>query len=176
MVQGFWGESSSGLYAARQRRLHPKSVCALSVQAERRLGPVDSYGSRRLSAALKVQGLAVGRQRARTLMRSNGLRARWRRKFVHHRRRSRMPVAANVLARQFNPQAPNRAWVGDITYIRTRSGWLYLAVVLDLFSRRIVGLQLHGAEHACPAGVHSARHGHCKPPATAGSSGAFRPR
>ena len=53
--------------------------------------------------------------------------------------RHALPVAANVLARQFNPQAPNRAWVGDITYIRTRSGWLYLAVVLDLFSRRIVG-------------------------------------
>ena len=62
-----------------------------------------------------MQGLAVGRQRARTLRRSN------------------------VLARPFNPEASNRAWVGDITYIRTRSGWLYLAVVLDLFSRRIVG-------------------------------------
>ena len=73
-------------------------------------------------------------------MRSNGLRARWRRKFMHTTdSRHALPVAANVLARQFNPQAPNRAWVGDITYIRTRSGWLYLAVVLDLFSRRIVG-------------------------------------
>ena len=135
------GVSRSGLYAARQRRLHPKSVCALSVQAKAAFeASGQSYGSRRLSAALKVQGLAVGRQRARTLMRSNGLRARWRRKFMHTTdSRHALPVAANVLARQFNPQAPNRAWVGDITYIRTRSGWLYLAVVLDLFSRRIVG-------------------------------------
>ena len=135
------GVSRSGLYAARQRRLHPKSVCAFSVQAKAAFeASGQSYGSRRLSAALKVQGLAVGRQRARTLMRSNGLRARWRRKFMHTTdSRHALPVAANVLARQFNPQAPNRAWVGDITYIRTRSGWLYLAVVLDLFSRRIVG-------------------------------------
>ena len=126
------GVSRSGLYAARQRRLHPKSVCALSVQAKAAFeASGQSYGSRRLSAALKVQGLAVGRQRARTLMRSNGLRARWRRKFMHTTdSRHALPVAANVLARQFNPQAPNRAWVGD----------------------------------------------HCKPPATAGSSGAFRPR
>ena len=75
------GVSRSGLYAARQRRLHPKSVCALSVQAKAAFeASGQSYGSRRLSAELKVQGLAVGRQRARTLMRSNGLRARWRRK------------------------------------------------------------------------------------------------
>ena len=78
------GVSRSGLYAARQRRLHPKSVCALSVQAKAAFeASGQSYGSRRLSAALKVQGLAVGCQRARTLMRSNGLRARWRRKFMH---------------------------------------------------------------------------------------------
>ena len=78
------GVSRSGLYAARQRRLHPKSVCAFSVQAKAAFeASGQSYGSRRLSAALKVQGLAVGCQRARTLMRSNGLRARWRRKFMH---------------------------------------------------------------------------------------------
>ena len=135
------GVSRSGLYAARKRRCRPKPVCALSVQAKAAFeASGQSYGSRRLSAALQLQGLAVGRHQARTLMRSNGLRARWRRKFVHTTdSRHALPVATNVLARQFNPEAPNRAWVCDITYVRTRSGWLYLAVVLDLFSRRVVG-------------------------------------
>ena len=73
-------------------------------------------------------------------MRSNGLQARWRRKFVHTTdSHHEWPVAGNVLARRFKPARPNEAWASDITYIRTRSGWLYLAVVLDLFSRKIVG-------------------------------------
>ena len=118
------GVSCSGLYAARQRRYRPKPVRALSVQAKAAFeASGQSYGSRRLNAALQLQGLAVGRQRARTLMRSNGLRARWRRKFVHTTdSRQALPVATNVLARQFSPEAPNRAWVCDITYVRTRSG------------------------------------------------------
>lgn len=78
------GVSRSGLYAARKKLRCPQSVCALSVQAKAAFETSgQSYGSRRLSAALQLQVLAVGRQRARTLMRSNGLRARWRRKFVH---------------------------------------------------------------------------------------------
>lgn len=133
------GVSRSGWYAARQR--HTKHNGMLSLQARAAFDASgQSYGSRRLSAALKAQGLAVGRHRARMLMRGNGLRARWRRKFVHTTdSRHTLPVAANVLARQFNPQAPNRAWVCDMTYVRTRSGWLYLAVVLELFSRKVVG-------------------------------------
>lgn len=133
--------SRSGFYAARQRRTSPQRDSLLNVQAKAAFeSSGKSYGSRRLSAALKAQGLAVGRQRARTLMRSNGLRARWRRKFVHTTdSRHALPVAPNVLARQFNPERPNQAWVCDMTYVRTRSGWLYLAVVLDLFSRKVVG-------------------------------------
>jgi putative transposase len=81
-----------------------------------------------------------GRHRARQLMRSHGLQTRWRRKFVHTTdSRHELPIAGNVLAHQFKPARPNQAWVSDITYIRTRSGWLYLAVVMDLFSRKIVG-------------------------------------
>jgi transposase InsO family protein len=73
-------------------------------------------------------------------MRANGLRPVWKRKFVHTTdSKHDLPIAPNVLARQFEPDAPNKAWVADITYIRTRSGWLYLAVVLDLFSRKVVG-------------------------------------
>ena len=73
-------------------------------------------------------------------MRANGLRSVWKRKFVHTTdSKHAMPVSPNVLARQFDKTLPNQAWVCDITYIRTRSGWLYLAAVLDLHSRKIVG-------------------------------------
>lgn len=73
-------------------------------------------------------------------MRKYGLTALWKRKFVHTTdSKHGLAVADNVLNRQFNPAAPDQVWVADITYIRTRSSWLYLAVVMDLFSRRIVG-------------------------------------
>lgn len=73
-------------------------------------------------------------------MRANGLRPVWKRKFVHTTNsRHTMPVSPNVLARQFDQSLPNQAWVCDITYIRTRSGGLYLAAVLDLHARKIVG-------------------------------------
>ena len=75
-----------------------------------------------------------------SLMRAHQLRSIWRRKFIHTTdSKHTMPVAANVLDRQFTKALPNQAWVSDITYIRTRSGWLYLAAVLDLHSRKIVG-------------------------------------
>ena len=99
------GISRSGWYAARQRQCQPKPASALSTHAKAAFeASGQSYGSRRLSAALKSQGLAVGRHRARMLMRGNGLRARWRRKFVHTTdSRHALPVAPNVLARKFNP-------------------------------------------------------------------------
>ena len=79
----------------------------------------------------------------------------WQRKFVHTTDSNHdLPIAANILNRRFNPAAPNVAYVTDITYIRTRSGWLYLAMVLDLFSRKIVGWAMAPkmpAELACAA-------------------------
>lgn len=73
-------------------------------------------------------------------MRENGLKPVWKRKFVHTTDSNHnFPVAENLLNRQFNPSAINLAWVADITYVRTRSGWLYLAAVMDLFSRKIIG-------------------------------------
>jgi len=133
--------SRSGYYAARSRAAKPKGDCRTSVQLRVAFEASGrAYGSRRLKAALNGQGLAVGRHRVRTLMRRNGLRAAWKRKFVHTTdSRHELPVADNVLDRQFTPAAKNVAWVSDITYIRTRSGWLYLAVVMDLFSRKVVG-------------------------------------
>ncbi|SOZ75293.1 transposase [Cupriavidus taiwanensis] len=97
-------------------------------------------GSRRVARDLAKQGLKVGRYRARTLMRQEELRPVWKRKFVATTNsRHDRPVSPNVLNRQFNPAKPNQAWVSDITYVRTAEGWLYLAVVLDLYSRKIVG-------------------------------------
>ena len=79
-------------------------------------------------AALAHQGITVGLFRVLRLMREAGLKPVWRRKFVATTdSRHGMPVAENHLARQFDPIAPNTAWAADITYIRTRSGWLYLA-------------------------------------------------
>jgi putative transposase len=134
------GVSRSGLYAARHRRATPKACDLVEPLRAAFRASGNNYGSRRLCAALKQQGLAVGRHRIRSLMKQQGLKARWKRKFVHTTNSHHaLPVAANVLNRQFNPEAPDRAWVADITYIRTERGWLYLAAVLDLYSRKVVG-------------------------------------
>ncbi len=134
------GVSRSGVYAARHRRQTPRA-CPLTTPLQAAFqASGGNYGSRRLSASLKAQGLRAGRHRVRDLMKQQGLKARWRRKFVHTTdSRHKLPIATNVLDRRFNPQAPNQAWVADITYIRTERGWLYLAAVLDLYSRKIVG-------------------------------------
>jgi transposase InsO family protein len=136
--------SRSGYYArlaAHKRRLAEPAVCAQSVHLKAAFAASHrAYGSRRLRTAMAERGLAMGRHRVRTLMRLNGLRPVWRRKFVHTTdSKHTMAVSRNVLNRQFEQALPNQAWVSDITYIRTRSGWLYLAVVLDLHSRKIVG-------------------------------------
>ena len=98
------------------------------------------YGSPRVHAELRGRGKNTGRKRVARLMRKQGLRARCKRRFrtttdsAHE-----FPVARNVVKRQFEVEAPNTTWVTDITYIWTQEGWLYLAVILDLFSRRVVG-------------------------------------
>ena len=133
--------SRSGFYAARQRAAQAPVSCSDSVHVKAVFeASGSSYGSRRVSAALRQQGVHIGRHRCRTLMKANQLRPKWKRKFVHTTNsRHDLPVAANVLDRQFTPAKPNAAWVRDITYVRTRSGWLYLAAVMDLYSRKIVG-------------------------------------
>ena len=133
--------SRSGYYAAAKRRSTAPVVCAASVHLKAAFAASGrTYGSRRLSTALHMSGVTMGRHRVRSLMRANGLRPVWRRKFLHTTdSKHAMPVSPNVLARQFDKALPNQAWVSDITYIRTRSGWLYLAAVLDLHSRKIVG-------------------------------------
>ena len=133
--------SRSGYYAAAQRHRTVPVVCAASVHLKAAFAASGrTYGSRRLRTALHVSGVTMGRHRVRSLMRANGLRSVWKRKFVHTTdSKHTLPVSPNVLARQFEKPLPNQAWVCDITYIHTRSGWLYLAAVLDLHSRKIVG-------------------------------------
>ena len=104
------------------------------------------YGWPRMHKELLGRGIRVGKDRVRKLMHQHGIRARTKRKFVVTTDSKHwLPVAADLVQRQFNPQAPNRLWSGDITYIATDEGWLYLAAVLDLHSRQVVGwsLQTH---------------------------------
>jgi putative transposase len=101
------------------------------------------YGSPRIHRELLDRGRRVSRKRVARLMRENGLRGRPKRRFRRTTdSRHRYPIAANILQRDFKASAPNQAWVGDITYVWTAEGWAYLAVILDLYSRRIVGWAL----------------------------------
>lgn len=106
----------------------------------------QTYGSPRIKAALVARGFKVGRQRVVRLMAKLGICARLKRKFrVTTDSKHSLPIAKNVLDRNFTTTEPDRAWVADITYIWTAQGWLYLAVIIDLFSRRVVGWSM--AEH-----------------------------
>jgi putative transposase len=99
-----------------------------------------SYGSRSISNGLKGLGYSVGRYQARRLMRKAGVESKQRRRYkVTTQSNHPLPIASNILNREFNVKAPNKVWLADITYLRTQEGWLYLAAVLDSYSRRIVG-------------------------------------
>lgn len=97
------------------------------------------YGSPRIWAELRDQGFCCGRKRVARLMRLQGIRAKGRGRYRRYRKHSNPVPAENILNREFSADAPNQKWVADISYIRTDEGWLYLAVVLDIFSRMIVG-------------------------------------
>jgi putative transposase len=135
--------SRAGFYAAQARppaahtrRDQQLAVEIAAIHAETR----QRYGSPRVHAELRARGQAVSRKRVARLMRHRGLAARRPRRYrVTTDSRHPFPIAANVLARQFTAPAPDAVWVSDITYIPTGEGWLYLAVILDLYSRGIVG-------------------------------------
>jgi putative transposase len=98
------------------------------------------YGSPRIHEELAANDTRVGRKRVARLMKENGLNARIKRRFVKTTdSKHDFPIAPNLLQRDFTADAPNEVWVGDITYLDTREGWLYLAVLIDLYSRRVVG-------------------------------------
>lgn len=137
------GVAPSAYYAWRARPESAKERADRRLLVEIRTVHRESggtYGALRVHAELKARGVTCGKNRVARLMREHGVRAR------RPKRRPKAmpaaplaPVADNVLARDFQPEAPNRAWVADITYIPTGEGWFYLSVVLDLFSRRVVG-------------------------------------
>jgi transposase InsO family protein len=135
--------SRAGFYAWHMRPAAPRTqqdqrlgVEVQAIHAESR----QRYGSPRVHAELRDRGHRVGRKRVARLMRHHGLCARRRRRFrITTDSAHELAVAPNVLARQFTVLAPDTAWVTDITYLWTQEGWLYLAVILDLFSRAVVG-------------------------------------
>jgi len=137
--------SRSGYYACvRRDREGRKGGPAPAVLAEVRRLHVESrrtYGQRRLCQALQANGYAVGRQRTRILMQQAGVRVRRKRSWRPRTTDSQhsWPIAPNSLDRQFTVAGPNRVWASDITYVPTHEGWLYLAIVVDLFSRKVVG-------------------------------------
>ena len=99
-----------------------------------------SLGSRQLAKKLRKEGFSIGRYRTRTIMRKLGLVVVQRQAYkVTTKRKHSDSVADNLLDQQFNPTQSNQVWAGDVTYLRTHQGWMYLAIVMDLHSRRIVG-------------------------------------
>ena len=101
---------------------------------------VETYGIRRMTDQLNKEGIKCGKNRVARLMRDNGIYSRLKRKYKATTNSNHSyPVAPNILDQDFTSEAPNQKWVGDITYIATDEGWLYLAAVEDLFHRKIVG-------------------------------------
>lgn len=131
-----WGSRGPSLRAAENAEL-VRVMREIHVQVDR------TYGSPRMPAELAVRGLHCSRNRAARLMRAAGLRAKQARRFVVTTdSRHRLPVAPNLVQQDFQTEAPNQLWLSDVTYLATDEGWAFLAVVLDAFSRRVIGWAL----------------------------------
>ncbi|RYZ14214.1 MAG: IS3 family transposase, partial [Myxococcaceae bacterium] len=135
--------SRSGYYAWAQHKVSARALddarLAVMIRASHRRSR-GTYGSPRIHADLRAQGIHVGKKRVERLMQADSLEARRKRRFrtttdSNHDH----PIAPERLGRDFHRDAPNETWVTDVTYVWTLEGWLYLAVMLDLFSRRVVG-------------------------------------
>lgn len=142
-----FGVSRSGYYAWLARKPGPRALADADITSRLCLAHEASrstYGSPRLVAVLRRQGLKVGRRRVRRLMRAAGRHGVRRRRWVPRTTDSRhdQPVAPNRLAEAPPPGRRDRIWVGDITYVPTAEGWLFVAGVMDLWSRRVVGLAM----------------------------------
>ena len=144
--------STSGYYGALPRNPSPRqqrrATIAAAAEAAHRASR-SIYGYRKVHDALQEQRLTCCRETVRQVLREKGLSSRTKRKFLATTDSDHtQPVAPNRLERDFQATAPNQKWAADITYIPTREGWLYLAVVMDLFSRRIVGWSLSASLQA----------------------------
>ena len=137
------GVSRGGYYAWRGRPPSMRDVedarLVVDITAAHKVGR-ETYGSPRVLRALRKEGRRVGKKRVERLMRREGIVCKRRKKFrITTDSKHADPIAPNVLNRDFTVALPNRVWVTDVTYVWTRQGWLYLAVILDLCSRRVVG-------------------------------------
>lgn len=142
--------STSGFYKWRRRDVSVRDQRAAELTAKIRLVHAQNrgvYGSPRIYEALKAEGEKVCKNTVAKLMKQRNIRAKTKKKFVPRTTDSRhdQPVARNLLEREFTASLPDQKWVADITYIATDEGWLYLAGVMDLYSRKIVGWSM--AEH-----------------------------
>ena len=139
---GALGVSRSGFHAwlsrAPSARTRSDEMLGAKVRASF-IGSYRTYGARRVWHDLLAEGLSCGLHRVERLMRQQALKARPRRRGLPKDDGERSVIAGNVLDRQFTADAPNKKWVADFTYIWTAEGWLYVAAVIDLFSRRVVG-------------------------------------
>lgn len=137
------GIARSGFYAWRSRGPSKAASSDARLAIEIRLAHKKSraiYGSPRVHKELAADGHRVGRKRVARIMREHGIVGRQKRRFRRTTdSKHPYPVAENLLNRDFQSTAPDKIWVTDVTFIDTREGWLYLAVILDLFSRRVVG-------------------------------------
>jgi transposase InsO family protein len=145
--------SPSGYYAWRERpesrRAQENAALLKEIKGIHQLSR-QSYGSPRVHAELLARGFTVGKNRVARLMRAGNIRARRKKKRTRTTdSRHNYPVAPNLLNRDFEAQRPNEKWLGDITYIWTAEGWLYLATVMDLFSRQIVGWAMEDSLESC---------------------------
>jgi transposase InsO family protein len=135
--------SRSGYYAWCARPPSQRAVADRELTAEIRLIHERSerrYGSPRIHEELGANDTHVGRKRVARLMKEDGISAQTKRRFVKTTDSNHdFPIAPNLLNRNFTANVPNETWAGDITYLDTQQGWLYLAVLIDLYSRRVVG-------------------------------------
>lgn len=152
------GVSSSGFYAWQDREpsIRDQENAALVIDIRQvYTHSRQTYGSPRIHAELRAMGQSVSRKRVARLMRINGIQAKRKQRYkTTTKRNPSVDPAPNLIAQDFNAQVANEKWVADITYIDTREGWLYLAAILDVYSRKIVGwsmserLQKHLVEDA----------------------------
>lgn len=143
MMAKLLGVSRSGFYrwkSSDNESRQAEKAKLLRVIEDIHLGSRKTYGSPRIFKALKALGYPVSKSRVERLMREAGIKSKTKKKFrVTTDSKHDHPVAENILNREFQPLQPNKAWAGDITYVWTDEGWLFLAVLLDLFSRRVIG-------------------------------------
>ena len=136
-----WRKRPESQHAQKDKTL-TETIKAIHIRSR------GTYGAPRVQAELRAQGTQVSRARVTRLMKAAKLKVRFKRKFrTTTVSKHRHPVAQNLLERDFTASQPNEKWSTDITYLPTREGWLYLAVVLDLYSRKVVGWAMRDTLH-----------------------------